>query len=41
MKTVSQYGLDILSNEEDKEICFGINVVAKLGASGLRKKEEL
>ena len=34
MKQIGRYGLDILNNEEDKEVCFGINVGAKYGANG-------
>lgn len=34
MKKMGRYGLDILNNEEDKEVCFGINVGAKYGANG-------
>lgn len=33
MKQIGRYGLDILNNEEDKEVCFGINVGAKYGAN--------
>lgn len=35
MKTISKYGLDMSYNEEDKEICFGLNSVASLGATGI------
>lgn len=38
MKTMSQYGLDLLNNEEDQEICFGVNIATKLGAIGLNMK---
>lgn len=30
MKEVARYGLDILRNEEDAEVCFGVNLVDKL-----------
>ena len=35
MKTISKYGLDMSYNEEDKEICFGLNSAASLGATGI------
>ena len=34
MKEMGRYGLDILNNEEDSEVCFGVNVGAKYGANG-------
>ena len=38
VKTMSQYGLDLLNHEEDQEICFGVNIATKLGATGLNMK---
>ena len=40
VKRMSQYGLDLLNNEDDQEICFGVNIATKLGASGLNKKDD-